>query len=321
MDTRRVMVTGGAGFIGSHLVERLLAAGERVLVVDDVSTGAWANLAGVTAHPALERIESTVSGWSGLEEAVAGAKAVFHLAAAVGVELVVSAPRRTIQTNLRETEAVLDAASVARTPVAFTSTSEVYGKSDKPWFSEEDDLLIGPPTLSRWSYACSKLLDEFLALACHGERGVPVVIARLFNIVGPRQSGRHGMVLPRFIAAAKAGEPLRVFGDGRQTRCLCHVDDCVESLLRLWRCPEAVGQIVNIGHDEEVSILELAEMVVEAAGSASLLERIPYAAAYSQGFQDMPRRRPDLRKLERLTGFRPQANAREVVRRVAAATV
>lgn len=316
VDTRRVIVTGGAGFIGSHLVERLLAAGERVLVVDDVSTGTWDNLSGVASHPALERIESTVSGWAGLAEAVTGAKAVFHLAAAVGVELVVNAPRLTIETNLRETEAVLNAASLERTPVVFTSTSEVYGKSDKPWFSEEDDLLIGPPTLSRWSYACSKLLDEFLALACHGERAVPVVIARLFNIVGPRQSGRHGMVLPRFIAAAKSGEPLRVFGDGRQTRCLCHVDDCVESLLRLWRCPAAVGQIVNIGHDDEISILQLAEMVVEASGSSSRLERVPYAAAYSQGFQDMPRRRPDLRKLERLTGFRPQPGAREIVRRV-----
>ncbi len=316
MDSRRVIVTGGAGFIGSHLVERLVAAGERVLVVDDVSTGNWTNLAKLDGHPAFERVESTVSGWAGLDAAVSGAKAVFHLAAAVGVELVVNAPRQTIETNLRETEAVLDAASQARTPVVFTSTSEVYGKSDKPWFSEEDDLLIGPPTLSRWSYACSKLLDEFLALACQAERGVPIVIGRLFNIVGPRQSGRHGMVLPRFAAAARAGQPLRVFGDGRQTRCLCHVDDCVEALLRLWKCPAAVGQIVNIGHDEEVTILRLAEMVIEECGTESTIERVPYEAAYRTGFQDMPRRRPDLRKLESLTGFRPQASAQEVVRRV-----
>lgn len=317
VDTRRVVVTGGAGFIGSHLVERLLTAGEKVVVIDDLSTGSWDNLGAVRANPGLELVESTVSGWAGLGEAVASAKAVFHLAAAVGVELVVRAPRRTIETNLRETEAVLDAATASRTPVVFTSTSEVYGKSDKPWFSEEDDLLIGPPTLSRWSYACSKLLDEFLALACHGEHGVPVTIARLFNIVGPRQSGRHGMVLPRFVSAAKAGQPLRVFGDGRQTRCLCHVDDCVEGLLRLWACPAAVGQVVNIGHDEEISILDLARVVIAELGSASTIERVPYDAAYQSGFQDMPRRRPDLRKLERLTGFRPRADAREVIRRVA----
>jgi len=317
VDTRRVVVTGGAGFIGSHLVERLLAAGEQVVVIDDLSTGSWDNLGAVRSHPGLERVESTVSGWAGLGEAVASAKAVFHLAAAVGVELVVQAPRRTIEINLRETEAVLDAATRSKTPVVFTSTSEVYGKSDKPWFSEEDDLLIGPPTLSRWSYACSKLLDEFLALACHGEQGVPVVIARLFNIVGPRQSGRHGMVLPRFVTAARAGEPLRVFGDGRQTRCLCLVQDCVEALLRLWMCPAAVGQIVNIGHDEEISILDLAQVVISELGSTSTIDRVPYEAAYQSGFQDMPRRRPDLRKLERLTGFRPRAGFREVVRRVA----
>lgn len=321
MDSRRVIVTGGAGFIGSHLVERLLAAGERVLVVDDVSTGNWGNLDAVRGRPGLDCIESSVSAWAGLGSAVAEAKAVFHLAAAVGVELVVNSPRRTIETNLRETEAVLDAASVARTPVVFTSTSEVYGKSDKPWFSEEDDLLIGPPTLSRWSYACSKLLDEFLALACHGERGVPVVIARLFNIVGPRQTGKHGMVLPRFAAAARAGETLRVHGDGRQTRCLCHVDDCVESLLRLWATPAAVGQIVNIGHDEEISILRLAEIVIAALGSGSRIELVPYDAAYRAGFQDMPRRRPDLRKLEGLTGFRPRASAVEVVSRIVRAGV
>jgi UDP-glucose 4-epimerase len=318
VDTRPVMVTGGAGFIGSHLVERLLAAGERVVVIDDASTGAWANLDAVRGHPALECIDSKVSTFGSLTERVAGAKAVFHLAAVVGVELVVNAPRRTIETNLRETEAVLEAAARERTPVLFTSTSEVYGKSDKPWFSEEDDLLIGPPTLARWSYACSKLLDEFMALAAHREQGLPVVIVRLFNIVGARQSGRHGMVLPRFIQAARAGEPLRVHGDGRQTRCLCHVQDCVEALLRLWACPAAIGEVINVGHDEEVTILQLAEAVLEVVGSRSQMERVPYEAAYRNGFQDMPRRRPDLRKLERLTGFRPRAGVREVVRRVVA---
>lgn len=287
-------------------------------VIDDLSTGTWDNLRTVASHPGLNRIESAVSRLPELSQTVRAAKAVFHLAAAVGVELVVNAPRHTIETNLRETEAVLDAAATARTPVLFTSTSEVYGKSDKPWFSEEDDLLIGPPTLSRWSYACSKLLDEFLALACRAERGVPVTIVRLFNIVGARQSGRHGMVLPRFIDAARSGRPLRVFGDGRQTRCLCHVEDCIEALVRLWRCPAAVGEVVNVGHDEEISILALAERVIATLGSGSGIERVPYEAAYRPGFQDMPRRRPDLRKLERLTGFRPATGVDEVIRRVAA---
>jgi len=320
MQSRRVIVTGGSGFVGSHLVERLLAAGERVLVIDDLSTGSLENLRAVQNHPHLTFAESTVSGHSALQSEVASAQVVFHLAAAVGVELVVGAPGRTIETNLRETQAVLNAATPSRTPIVFTSTSEVYGKSDKPWFSEEDDLLIGPPSLSRWSYACSKLLDEFLALAHRGEQGVPVVIGRLFNIVGPRQSGRWGMVLPRFIAAARAGQPLRVFGDGRQTRCLCHVADAVDALLRLWRCPQADGEVVNIGDDEEISIMDLARIVIEELHSSSPIERIPYEAAYQPGFQDMPRRRPDLRKLERLTGSRPRSSTRELIRRIAAET-
>jgi UDP-glucose 4-epimerase len=316
MDPRPYIVTGGAGFIGSHLVERLLAEGHAVRVIDDVSTGTWANLAGVRAHPRLSVVESAVSRHEAIARDVAGSKGVFHLAAAVGVELVVGQPRRCIETNLRETQAILEAAIPGRTPVFFTSTSEVYGRSDKPWFSEEDDLLIGPPTLARWSYACSKLLDEFLVLACHAEQGVPVVITRLFNIVGPRQTGRWGMVLPRFIEAARGGRPLRVHGQGNQTRCLGHVSDAIEAILRLHRCPGAHGHVVNVGDDEEVSILELARIVIEETGSSSPVEFIPYDEAFKSGFQDMPRRRPDLRKLERLVGFRPRSTPRDLVRRI-----
>ncbi len=316
MDPRPILVTGGAGFIGSHLVERLIGEGHSVVVIDDVSTGRWTNLAAVQGHPRLSVVESSVSRHGGLGRDVAGAKAVFHLAAAVGVELVVREPRRCIETNLHETQAILTAAVPERTPVFFTSTSEVYGRSDKPWFSEEDDLLIGPPTLSRWSYACSKLLDEFLALACHAEQGVPVVIARLFNIVGPRQTGRWGMVLPRFIEAARAGKPLRVHGQGGQTRCLCHVTDAIEAILRLQRSEAAQGHVFNVGDDEEVSILELARIVIEEAGSSSRVDFVPYEEVFRAGFQDMPRRRPDLRKLEGVAGFRPRSTTREIVRRI-----
>lgn len=311
------MITGGAGFIGSHLAERLLAAGESVVVIDDFSTGSRGNLAAIEGNPGLKVIEARVSAFPGLSELIESCGFVFHLAAAVGVELVVNAPIHTIETNLRETEAVLHAAQKRCTPLLLTSTSEVYGRSDKPWFAEEDDLVIGPPSLSRWSYACSKLLDEFLALAFHRERQVPVTIARLFNIVGARQTGQFGMVLPRFLAAARLGKPLRVHGDGSQTRCFCHVSDCVESLLRLRDCPAARGEVVNIGHDEEITMLALAELVCRTIGTSPGIERIPYEAAYRPGFQDMSRRRPDVRKLERLVGFRPSAGIAEVVKLVA----
>ena len=228
-----ILITGGAGFIGSHLTERLLAEGQRVIVVDDFSTGSAANLKGVQANPRLRVVKSKVSQCAELPALMAEADYVFHLAAAVGVELVVQSPIRTIETNLHESEVILAAAAVRGVPVMFASTSEVYGKSAQPAFREDDDLLIGPPTLGRWSYACSKLMDEFLALAYLRERGLPVTIVRLFNTVGPRQTGQYGMVLPRFVAAAKAGQPIRVYGDGAQTRCFCHVMDTVEALLRL----------------------------------------------------------------------------------------
>lgn len=314
-----VLVTGGAGFIGSHLVERLLADGHTVVVVDDLSTGSLENLAPVRDHPGLRVLVAKVSGCSELPTLAARAGVIFHLAAAVGVELVIHSPVRAMRTNLRETEALLEAAAPARTPLLLASTSEVYGKSQQPAFSEEDDLLIGPPRLGRWSYACSKLMDEFLALAYAREQGLPVIVARLFNTVGPRQSGRHGMVLPRFLAAARAGQPLRVFGDGRQTRCFCHVLDTVEALVRLADCPAARGEVFNIGGAEEVTIGELAERVIRLTGSTSEIERVPYDRAYGPGFEDMLRRKPLVDKLARCTGFRPLRTLDQIIRETAAA--
>ena len=312
-----VIVTGGAGFIGSHLAERLLADGREVTVVDDCSTGDLANLAAVRSHPRLRVFISKVSE-ANLDALLPGAEAVFHLAAAVGVDLVVRSPIRTLETNLHETEVLLQAAARHGTPVLLTSTSEVYGKSAKESFAEDDDLVIGPPTHARWSYACSKLMDEFLALAYARERGLPVVITRLFNTVGPRQTGHYGMVLPRFIAAAKAGQPLRVFGDGSQTRCFCYVSDTVEALVRLQRDPGARGEVFNVGTTHEVTIRNLAEQVILLLGSSSAITTVPYCEAYAPGFEDMLRRRPSVEKLARLTGFRPQVPLDETIRRTAA---
>jgi len=311
------LVTGGAGFIGSHLVERLLADGHRVTVIDDLSTGCRENLTPMLPHPQFRFIEATVSGCAELRELVAQTDQVFHLAAAVGVELVVRSPIRVIETNLHETQVLLEAAAVRRTPVLLASTSEVYGKSAKEEFAEEDDLLIGPPTHSRWSYACSKLMDEFLALAFAKERGLPVVITRLFNTVGPRQTGRYGMVLPRFIAAAQRGEALRVFGDGQQSRCFCAVEDVVEGMVRLAGCATARGEVFNIGSTEEVTIAGLAKQVIATVGSASKIELVPYNEAYAPGFEDMRRRRPSVAKLERVTGFKPTTPLHEIIRRTA----
>jgi UDP-glucose 4-epimerase len=310
---KHILITGGAGFIGSHLVERLLGERRRVVVIDDLSTGAIENLTTVHGHPGLRFVQARVSDCPELAEVISGAEAIYHLAAAVGVELVLKEPVRTIRTNLQETDALLNAASEAKVPVLLASTSEVYGKSGKERFSEEDDLLIGSPTQLRWSYACSKLMDEFLALAYTRERGLPIIIARLFNTVGPRQTGRYGMVLPRFVAAAKAGEPLRVFGDGRQTRCFCHVADAVEAMVRLQRCREAFGQIINVGGTEEISIGELAKLVVKLLDSRSTIQLVPYSDAYIAGFEDMPRRRPSIDRLEKLTGFRPQKSLEEAI--------
>jgi UDP-glucose 4-epimerase len=263
-------------------------------------------------------VSEKISTCKALPEIVAGAECIYHLAAAVGVELVVKSPIHVLETNLHETEILLEAAAAHGVPVLLTSTSEVYGKSQKPAFSEEDDLLIGPPHQARWSYACSKLMDEFLALAFARERLLPVVIARLFNTVGPRQTGRYGMVLPRFIAAAKEGEPLRVYGDGQQSRCFCYVNDTVEALMRLQNQSAARNEVFNVGGTEEITIRDLAATVIEVLNSKSKIEFVPYHEAYAPGFEDMRRRKPVVEKLARVTGFRPATPLRRIIERTAA---
>jgi UDP-glucose 4-epimerase len=319
LNLQHVLVTGGAGFIGSHLVERLLADGKSVVVIDDLSTGSLNNLQAVRAHPRLRVIESTVSACSELTHLAAEAKTIYHLAAAVGVELVVRSPIHVLETNLYETEVLMKAAAARSVPVLLTSTSEVYGKSHKAAFDENDDLLIGPPHQARWSYACSKLMDEFLALAYAKEQSLPVVIARLFNTVGPRQTGQYGMVLPRFIAEARRGRPLKVYGDGQQTRCFCYVRDTVEALVRLANCRATRGQVFNVGSTEEIAIRNLAAKVIEALGSKSTIELVPYSQAYEPGFDDMRRRKPVVDKLATTVGFRPATSLQSIIELTAAA--
>jgi UDP-glucose 4-epimerase len=319
IETRCTVVTGGAGFIGSHIADRLLKEGKEVVVIDDLSTGSAANLSGAMAHPKFTFVRSKVSGCLDLQKLLERAEAVYHLAAGVGVDLVVKSPIRVLQNNLHETEVLLNACADLKVPFLLTSSSEVYGKSQKPAFSEEDDLLIGPPHQSRWSYACSKLMDEFLVLAHAREQGLPAVIVRLFNTVGPRQTGNFGMVLPRFISAAKAGRPLRVHGDGLQSRCFCYVADTVEALVRLQNCPPARGQVFNVGGTEEITIRGLAETVIDVLHSTSTVEFVPYEAAYAPGFDDMRRRKPVVDKLFATIGFRPGTPLVEIIRRTAAA--
>jgi UDP-glucose 4-epimerase len=318
-NTAHVLVTGGAGFIGSHLVERLLTDGKSVVVIDDLSTGSLENLRVVAKNPRLKVIQSKISKCSELRSLAENSEAIYHLAAAVGVELVVKSPIRVLETNLHETEILLAAAAEYQVPVLLASTSEVYGKSQKDAFSEEDDLLIGPPQQARWSYACSKLMDEFLALAYAKERGLPVVIARLFNTVGPRQTGQYGMVLPRFIAAARSGKPLKVFGDGQQSRCFCWVEDTVEALVRLQNCSEARAQVFNVGGTEEIKIYDLARLVAAVLKSNSVIELVPYSQAYEPGFDDMRRRKPMIEKLDATIGYRPTTPLQSIIEKTAAA--
>jgi len=272
----------------------------------------------VISHPRLRFIQAKISGCQELRELAEQSQSIYHLAAAVGVELVVNSPIHVLETNLHETEVLLKAAAPKAVPVLLTSTSEVYGKSQKPAFGEENDLLIGTPHQARWGYACSKLMDEFLGFAYAKERGLPIVVARLFNTVGPRQTGRYGMVLPRFIAAAKAGKPLQVYGDGQQSRCFCYVKDTVEALFRLQTRPAARGQIFNVGGTDEISVQALAQLVIEILGSKSSLEFIPYEKAYAPGFEDMRRRKPVVDKIAAATGFRPTTPLRKIIELTAA---
>jgi UDP-glucose 4-epimerase len=307
------LVTGGAGFIGSHLSERLLAEGHRVLVLDDLSTGRYQNIAHLDGQPGFELRVASVIDPAIVERCVTESEAVFHLASAVGVKLVVDQPVKTIETIVGGTDNVLKFCARYRRPVLLTSTSEVYGKSEKIPFAEGDDCVIGPTTTRRWAYACAKALDEFLAMAHWHETRLPVVIARLFNTVGPRQTGRYGMVIPRFIEQGLAGEPITVFGDGTQGRCFAHVSDVVGALIKLMETPDARGDVYNVGNAEEVTILQLAERIRALTGSRSPIRLVPYNQAFAAGFEDMVRRVPDLSKVRRAIGYRPTRTLDEIL--------
>jgi UDP-glucose 4-epimerase len=311
-----VCITGGCGFIGSHLAERLVGRGDRVLVLDDLSTGAMANIAHLIGQPGFDYRIGSALDVPLVSELVDRADVVVHLAAAVGVRLIVERPVHTIETNVRATEVVLAAAAKKQKMVVVASTSEVYGKSALVPFREDQDLQLGPTSHSRWAYACSKALDEWLALAYSREKGVPVVITRFFNTVGPRQTGRYGMVLPNFAQQALRGDPITVYGTGEQSRCFGHVRDAVEAVIRLMENPEALGEVFNVGTTTEVSMVELATRVRDAAGSKSEIRLIPYSEAYAAGFEDMMRRVPDVSKLFRVTGFKPMTTLDEIIRDV-----
>ncbi len=315
---RTSLVTGGAGFIGSHLVESLLAAGRRVLVLDDLSTGSAANLERARDHPHLEIVLDTVANEARLAGLIDRADEVYHLAAVVGVRLVMEEPERTVATNVGPTEAILRRLDGTRKPLFLASTSEVYGKSPKVPLSEDDDLVLGPPSKVRWVYACSKALDEYLALGYHQRHGLPVVVGRFFNVVGPRQVGRYGMVLPRFVDQALAGGPLVVYDDGRQVRCFAHVADVVRGVLGLMAYPDAAGKVFNLGSDEPVTIRALAETVARVVAPDLAIEHIPYDRAYSPGFEDIRCRVPDLTRVRQAIGYRPRHGLEDVVREVVA---
>ncbi len=314
----RSLITGGAGFIGSHLAEALLAQGQQVVVIDNLSTGRIENISALMDHPQFQFVYGDIEDEATLGRLMSECDEVYHLAAAVGVELVVKDPVHTIETNLLGTEAVLRLARRDRKKVLIASTSEVYGKSNEIPFHEDGDRVMGPTTKSRWSYAESKAMDEFLALAYRKQFGVPVVIVRFFNTVGPRQTGRYGMVIPRLVRQAVSGEPLTVYGDGQQSRCFCNVKDVVRAVIGLMNEPRAVGQVFNIGSREEITILELAQRVLARSGSRSEIRLIPYEQAYEAGFEDMRRRVPDTSKIQALIGWQPTLSLDETLDQVIA---
>jgi UDP-glucose 4-epimerase len=312
----RVLITGGAGFVGSHLSDGLLARGDEVFAIDDLSTGSIENITHLKSHPKFHYTIESVTNEPVLAELLDQCDVVVHLAAAVGVKLIVEAPVHTIETNVHGTEVVLKHANKKKKLVVVASTSEVYGKSAKVPFSEDADLVLGPSEKHRWAYACSKLIDEFLALAYWKERKLPVIILRLFNTVGPRQTGQYGMVIPNFVRQALAGQPITVFGDGTQSRSFTYVGDVVRAMLALIDEPRAVGQVFNIGNGREISIEDLATRVKTLTGSSSQIVRIPYDQAYEAGFEDMPRRVPDISKVRALVGYEPTVELDEILRRV-----
>ena len=314
----RWLITGGAGFIGSHLSEFLIRKGDEVFVLDDLSTGSARNVAAIRQHERFHFVVDTVSNTTVVAELVDLADQVVHLAAAVGVRLIVESPVRTIELNVHGTEVVLHAAAKKGKRVLVASTSEVYGKSLQIPFREEQDLVLGPSTKGRWSYAASKLIDEFLALAYWKEKKLPTTVVRLFNTVGPRQTGRYGMVIPTFVRQALAGQPLAVFGTGDQSRCFCHVSDVVQALYELSLSDRAIGEVFNVGAEEEISIRSLAERVRDLVGSSSAIRSVSYDDAYEQGFEDMLRRVPDVSKIRNLTGWGATRSLDDVLRDVIA---
>jgi UDP-glucose 4-epimerase len=309
----RHLITGGAGFIGSHLCDELLARGDEVHVLDDLSTGSVENFRHLKGRPGFDYTIESLNNTAIVAELVDDADVVYHLAAAVGVQLIVESPVRTIETNVHCTEIVLAQASKKKKPVFVASTSEVYGKSRDLPYREDGDLMLGPTVRGRWSYACSKALDEFLAIAHWKERKLPTVVGRLFNTVGPRQTGRYGMVIPNFVRQALADEPLTVFGDGTQSRCFCHVSDVVRAMADLMRRDDAYGEVFNIGADEEISILDLARQVQRMTESKSEITIVPYEEAYEPGFEDMQRRVPDTNKIRSLLGWHPTRSLTEIL--------
>ncbi len=314
----RVFITGGAGFIGSHLAERHLQRGDEVYIIDDLSTGSMENIEHIKSHPGFHYVLDTVTNQQLVAELVDLCDATYHLAAAVGVKLIVESPVRTIETNIRGTEIVLAHAAKKRKRVLITSTSEVYGKRETIPFREDDDLVMGATNKGRWSYACSKAIDEFLAIAYWKEKKVPTVIARLFNTVGPRQTGQYGMVVPNFVRQALDGKEITVYGNGSQSRCFTHVSDVVGALMKLIEHPDALGEVYNIGGDQEVSILQLAERIKALTDSTSPITFLPYDKAYEAGFEDMHRRVPDTTKLRNLIGYEPTFGLDEILKDVIA---
>jgi len=310
------LITGGAGFIGSHLAEYLLDQGHQVFVIDDLSTGSVENILPLKSDPNFHYTIDTIMNVPVAAELVDRCDVIFHLAAAVGVKLIVESPVRTIETNIKGTEIILELANKKKKRVLITSTSEVYGKSEKFPFSEADDLIFGPTHKGRWSYACSKAIDEFLSLAYWREMNLPVIVTRLFNTVGPRQSGRYGMVLPTFVQQAILGEPITVFGDGTQSRCFTHVSDVVTALGQISQEKEALGRVFNIGSDKEITILKLAERVKHLTNSQSEIQFVSYEEAYQEGFEDMQRRVPDLSRIQQLIDYRPSHDIDQIIQSV-----
>lgn len=314
----RVLITGGAGFIGSHLSDAYLERGDEVYIIDDLSTGSIDNIQHLKKHPRFHYTIDTVQNYAVLAELVDTCDVVFHLAAAVGVKLIVESPVRTIETNVRGTEIVLAAANKKKKKVLVASTSEVYGLSTEVPFREDGNLVMGATTKGRWSYACSKAIDEFLALAYWREKKLPTIVVRLFNTVGPRQTGQYGMVIPTLVKQAIAGKPLTVYGDGKQTRCFGYVNDVVGALVKLMDHEDAVGHVFNIGSNQEISISQLAERIKELTASESEIVYIPYSEAYEEGFEDMPRRVPDVSKINSLVGFAPKTDLDGILKQVIA---